>query len=142
MNESKEIKLSATIENVSVVTDFVDRELEERHCPKGARCQIDIAIDEIFGNIANYAYNPEVGDAVVRIEVTDEPLEVIITFTDKGKPYNPLLKEDPDVTLSAEERKIGGLGVFIVKESMDQVDYHYENGRNILSIRKSIEPSA
>ncbi len=142
MNESKEIKLSATIENVSVVTDFVDSELEERNCPKTARCQIDIAIDEIFSNIANYAYNPKQGDAIVRVEVTDDPLEVIITFTDKGKPYNPLLKEDPDVSLSAEDREIGGLGVFIVKESMDEIDYHYEDGKNVLKIRKNIEPSA
>ena len=138
MNESKEIKLSASIDNISVVTDFVNRELEERNCPKAARCQIDIAIDEIFGNIANYAYNPSQGDATVRVEVTDEPLEVIITFMDDGKPYNPLQKEDPDIALSAEERKIGGLGVFIVKKSMDFVEYHYEDGKNVLKIKKNI----
>ena len=138
MNEWKEIKLPATVDNISAVTNFVEHELTERNCPKSAKVQINVAIDEIFGNIANYAYNPSQGDATVRVEVTDEPLEVIITFMDDGKPYNPLQKEDPDVTLSAEERKIGGLGVFIVKKSMDFVEYHYEDGKNVLKIKKNI----
>ena len=140
MNEWKEIKLPATVGNISAVTNFVEHELTERNCPKSAKAQINVAIDEIFGNIAQYAYNPENGDATVRVEVTDDPIEVILTFMDKGKPYNPLQKEDPDVTLSAEERKIGGLGVFIVKKSMDEIDYHYEDGKNVLRIRKNIEP--
>ena len=139
MNEWKEIKLPATVDNISAVTNFVEHELTERNCPKSAKAQINVAIDEIFGNIAQYAYNPNNGDATVRVEVTDDPIEVILTFMDKGKPYNPLEKADPDVTLSAEERKIGGLGVFIVKKSMDEIDYHYEDGKNVLKIRKNIE---
>ena len=140
MNEWKELKLPATVDNISAVTNFVEHELTERNCPKSAKAQINIAIDEIFGNIAQYAYNPENGDATVRVEVTDDPIEVILTFMDKGKPYNPLEKADPDVTLSAKERKVGGLGIFIVKKSMDEIDYHYEDGKNVLKIRKNIEP--
>ncbi|MBQ6132635.1 MAG: ATP-binding protein [Lachnospiraceae bacterium] len=140
MNEWKELKLPATVDNISAVTNFVEHELTERNCPKSAKAQINIAIDEIFGNIAQYAYNPENGDATVRVEVTDDPIEVILTFMDKGKPYNPLEKADPDVTLSVKERKVGGLGIFIVKKSMDEIDYHYEDGKNVLKIRKNIEP--
>lgn len=138
MNEWKEIKLPATVANISAVTNFVEHELAERNCPMAARMQINIAIDEIFGNIAHYAYHPSNGDATVRVEVTDEPIEVILTFMDNGKPYNPLMKEDPDITLDAYDRDIGGLGIFIVKESMDSVDYAYEDGKNILRIRKNI----
>ena len=140
MNEWKELKLPATVDNISAVTNFVEHELTERNCPKSAKAQINIAIDEIFGNIAQYAYNPENGDATVRVEVTDDQIEVILTFMDKGKPYNPLEKADPDVTLSVKERKVGGIGIFIVKKSMDEIDYHYEDGKNVLKIRKNIEP--
>ena len=102
-----------------------------------AQMQIDIAIDELFGNIANYAYNPEIGSATVRVEVTEEPT-VIITFIDHGVPYNPLEKTDPDTSLSAEEREIGGLGIFMVKKSMDHISYEYKNGQNILRIKKNL----
>ena len=134
----KELKLAATVENIEVVTDFVNELLEELDCPMKAQMQIDIAIDEIFGNIAHYAYAPEVGDATVRVEVTEAPFGVEITFIDNGTPYDPLAKEDPDVTLSAEERKIGGLGIYMVKKSMDDVTYEYQEGKNILKIRKNL----
>ena len=100
--------------------------------------QIDIAIDELFGNIAHYAYTPDVGDATVRVEVTGEPLAVIITFIDGGVPYDPLKAADPDITLSAEERQIGGLGIYMVKKSMDEITYEYKDGKNILSIKKKL----
>jgi anti-sigma regulatory factor (Ser/Thr protein kinase) len=98
--------------------------------------QIDVAVDELFGNIARYAYPEGAGRATVRIEPDPERQEVSITFLDRGIPYDPLQKEDPDVTLSAEERKIGGLGIYIVKKSMDAVSYRYEDGQNILCILK------
>ena len=134
----KELNLAATVENIEVVTDFVNEQLESLACPPKAQMQIDIAIDELFGNIAHYAYNPEVGDATVRVEVTEEPLAVVITFIDKGVPYDPLAKEDPDITLSAEERGIGGLGIYMVKKSMDDITYEYKDGQNILKIKKNI----
>ena len=134
----KELNIAATVENIEAVTDFVNEQLEAIDCPMKAQMQIDIAIDELFGNIAHYAYNPEVGDATVRVEVTEDPLAVVITFIDNGIPYDPLAKEDPDTTLSAEERTIGGLGIYMVKKSMDDVSYEYKDGKNILKIRKNI----
>lgn len=134
----KELTLAAKIENMETVTDFVNEQLEALDCPMKAQMQIDIAIDELFGNIARYAYTPDTGEATVRVEVTESPLAVIITFIDHGVPYDPLAKEDPDTTLSAEEREIGGLGIFMVKKSMDQISYEYKNGQNILRIKKNL----
>ena len=134
----KELTLPATIENIEKVTDFVNEQLEEIECPMKAQMQIDIAIDELFGNIAHYAYNPETGPATVRVEVTEEPISVVITFIDHGVPYDPLKKDDPDITLSAEERAIGGLGVFMVKKTMDEISYEYMDGKNILLIKKNM----
>ena len=134
----KELNVLATVENIGVVTDFVNEELEAIDCPMKAQMQIAIAIDELFGNIAHYAYNPGVGDATVRVEAINDPQSVVITFIDKGIPYDPLAKEDPDVTLSAEERKIGGLGIFMVKKTMDDITYEYKDGQNILKIKKQL----
>lgn len=134
----KELTVDATIENLTAVTAFVDEQLELLNCPLKTQMQVDIAIDELFGNIAHYAYNPEVGAATVRVEVMEEPLSVVITFIDNGVPYDPLEKSDPDITLSAEERDIGGLGIYMVKKSMDDISYEYKNGQNILRIKKKI----
>ena len=134
----KELTIAATTENIETVTNFVNEQLEALDCPMRAQIQIDIAIDELFGNIAHYAYNPEVGSATVRVEVIRNPLAVIITFIDKGVPYDPLQNADPDVTLSAEERQVGGLGIYMVKKSMDEISYEYKNGQNILTIKKRI----
>lgn len=131
-----ELTLSATLENVAKVTEFVDEQLEARGCSMKAQMQIDIAIDELFSNIANYAYNPDVGPATIRVSVDGDPLAVTILFIDKGIPYNPLEKEDPNIGLSAEERQIGGLGVFMVKQLMDDMTYEYRDGQNILAIHK------
>ena len=132
----KELTLAATVENIEAVTDFVNEQLEALDCPVKAQMQIDIAIDELFGNIAHYAYRPEVGDVTVRVEVLREPLSVEITFIDGGVPFDPLARRDPDTSLSAEEREIGGLGIFMVKKSMDEISYEYRNGKNILTIKK------
>ena len=133
-----EITLPATIENVEKVTEFVNAELAKINCPAKAKAEIDIAIDELFSNIANYAYNPEVGKATVKVEVQENPQAVVITFMDKGIPYYPLKREDPNVKLSADERGIGGLGIFMVKKTMDSVEYEYKDNHNILKIKKNI----
>ena len=133
----KEITLDATIGNIGEVTEFVNRSLEEGGCPMKAQLQIDIAVDELFGNIAHYAYQPETGPATVRIEIMEKPPAAVLTFIDSGVPYDPLAKEDPDVTLSAGEREAGGLGIFLVKKSMDDMTYEYKDGQNILKIRKN-----
>jgi anti-sigma regulatory factor (Ser/Thr protein kinase) len=134
----KEITIAATVENIDVVTDFVNEQLESCDCPIKAQMQIDIAIDELFSNIAHYAYNPETGDATVRVEVVEDPMAVVITFIDKGIPYDPLKKADPNTALSAEEREIGGLGIFMVKKTMDDITYEYKDGQNILKIKKKL----
>ena len=111
----KELTVAATVENLGTVTDFVNEQLEALDCPMKVQMQLDIAIDEIFSNISNYAYTPGIGQATIRVEVQEAPLRMIITFIDSGMPYDPLSAADPDTTLSAEERAIGGLGVFMVK---------------------------
>ena len=135
----KELNIAATVENIEVVTDFVNEQLEALECPMKAQMQIDIAIDELFGNIAHYAYNSEIGQVTIRFEVVEDPLSVIITFIDSGVPYDPLEKDDPDTTLAADEREIGGLGIYMVKKSMDEITYEYKDGQNILAIRKLLK---
>ena len=133
-----EITVQATIENVPVVTAFLDEHLEAHDCSMKAQMQIDVAVDEIFSNIVFYAYHPEVGEATVGIEFDDSVPAAILTFSDSGVAYNPLEKDDPDTTLSAEDRQIGGLGIFIVKKTMDKVEYRREDGKNILTVVKNI----
>lgn len=128
--------VEATKDNLSCVIEFVDRFLEENNCPMKAQMQIDLSVEEMFVNIANYAYIDKVGNAY--ISVTKNDGEVIITLKDNGIEYNPLEKEDPDISLSAEERDIGGLGIFLTKKNMDSVSYRYENSQNILTMKKRI----
>ncbi len=133
----KELTIEATPENVDKVIEFVDEMLEEYGCGMKEQMAIDVAVDELFANIAHYAYNPETGYATVKVEVVEDPLSVEITFVDNGKPYDPLAKADPDTTQSIEDREIGGMGILIVKKSMDAVDYEYKDGKNILTIKKT-----
>ena len=134
----KELTVPATLENIAVVTAFVDEQLEALDCTMKAQMQIDVAIDELFGNIAHYAYGSGTGDATVRFEFDEQTRSASVTFIDGGAPFNPLEKADPDVTLSAETREIGGLGIFMVKKSMDKLEYSRENGHNELTIHKHI----
>ena len=133
-----ELIVEAKLDNLAQVLQFVDSRLEEEDCPFGLQMKIDVAVEELFVNIASYAYAPGSGSATVRMEVEEDPKTVVITFVDCGVPYDPLAKEDPDVTLSINDREIGGLGIFMVKKSMDDMIYAYENGQNVLTIRKRI----
>jgi len=133
-----ELIVEAKLDNLAQVLQFVDSRLEEEDCPIGLQMKIDVAVEELFVNIASYAYAPGSGSATVRMEVEEDPKTVVITFVDCGVPYDPLAKEDPDVTLSINDREIGGLGIFMVKKSMDDMIYAYENGQNVLTIRKRI----
>ena len=134
----KELTLEAAVGNVAEVLAFADAELERADCPMKAQMQLDLAMEEIFVNIANYAYAPGTGMATVRVEVAGDPPEATVTFEDRGIPYDPLAKEDPDVTLPAEERQIGGLGIFLTKSIMDEVTYAYTDGRNVLTLKKKL----
>lgn len=135
-----DVTLPAEIENQAIVTDRIDEELDRLGCPPKQLAQINIAIDELFSNIAKYAYAPGKGDATVRMELEREPVKAVsITFIDSGTPYDPIAEKDPDITLSAEERGIGGLGILMVKKSMDDLKYEYKDGKNIFMIKRVIE---
>ena len=134
----KKLTVEADRDRLDEVLSFIDETLEENDCSPKAQMQIDIAAEEIFVNIASYAYAGEKGDAIITIDISDDPASAVIVFEDSGAQFDPLAKPDPDITLPAEERQIGGLGIFMVKKSMDEVTYRYENGRNILTIRKQI----
>ena len=134
----KFIIVPALPEELTKVQTFVDTELEALDCPMDAQFQIDLAVEEIFVNIASYAYRPDVGEAEIRVEVNEDPLRVVVQFLDHGKPFDPLAKEDADTSPEAIERRLGGLGILLVKRSMDAVTYAYENGRNILTIEKKL----
>ena len=133
-----ELKIEAKVENLDQVLAFVDERLENYDCPMKIQTQIDIAVEEIFVNIASYAYAPDSGIAEIGVIISEDPLEVAIVFADSGVPYDPLAKEDPDVTLPAEERPIGGLGIYMVKKSMDCVEYEHRDGQNIFTIKKKL----
>ena len=134
----KEMNLEAKLENIPVVTGFIEEQLEALDCPMKTMMQMDVAIDEVFTNIASYAYGAQQGAATVRFDFDEENRVASVTFIDSGMPFNPLESAEPDVTLSVEERPVGGLGIFLVKKTMDEVIYVYENGQNVLTIRKKI----
>ena len=131
----KELKLDAVPENLDKVLVFINTELEAIDCPPKTQNQIAIAAEEVFVNIAHYAYNPEVGPARVCVSLSGGELRLV--FEDSGKPYNPLEKADPDITAPADDRPIGGLGIFMVKKIMDSVEYSRKDGKNVLVIGKS-----
>ena len=131
-----ELFIEAKTENLCRILDFVSENLEAADCSVKTQTQIAIAVEEIFVNIAHYAYNPETGGTTIRVLATDN--EIVIEFEDNGKPYNPLEKTDPDITKSMEERELGGLGIYMVKNIMDAVEYRHEDNKNILTIRKKL----
>ena len=133
----EEMTLEALIPNIQTVITWIDGKLEELGCPMKAQMQIDVALDEMLSNIAMYAY-PEGQPGTFTVRFACEDGVAVMTLLDSGIPYNPLEKEDPDITLSAEERKAGGLGIFLVKKTMDAMEYAYADGLNQLTLRKKI----
>ena len=128
----------AKVEALSDILGFVDRTLESYECPMKIQTAICVAIEEVFVNVAHYAYGDVDGDMTLSIGFDEESRNITFRMTDKGTPFDPLKKPDPDITLSADEREIGGLGIFITKKTMDMVTYAYENGENILTMVKKI----
>ena len=131
-----EIELDAQTENLPSVIEFVETFLERTGCSVKSMMQISVAVDEIFTNISSYAYHSGTGKAKIHLDQLSDPCAVQITFIDSGVPYDPLAKEDPDVTLSASERQIGGLGIYMAKKLMDEIRYEYRDGKNILRMKK------
>ncbi len=134
--EGFELVVPAKVDKLQDVMAFLEEHLGEAE-PK-VLMKLSIAVEEIFVNIASYAYEPETGKATMRLEFEENPRTVVITFIDEGVPFNPLARPDPDVTLSAEERGIGGLGIFMTKNSVDKMEYEYRDGKNILTLRKEL----
>jgi len=132
----KELIVEATIESLTKVIDFVYEELVQKTCPQELRDTIGLAVEEVFTNIVNNAYQPAAGNAAISIAVGEE---AVIRFTDTGKPYNPLERPEPDLNKPLMEREIGGLGIFLVKKIMDKVEYGRIDDKNVLVIRKKIE---
>lgn len=132
----QELTLEATREHLGDALAFLEAKLEEMDCPLRAQMQISVAADELLSNIVNYAYPDKTGTFTLRVEAADDPPGAVLTFSDEGIPYDPLSQAEPDVSLPAEERAIGGLGIFLVRKTMDEVAYRYEDGKNILRIRK------
>ncbi|MBR4194624.1 MAG: ATP-binding protein [Oscillospiraceae bacterium] len=132
-----ELNIPAKRERLDAVQAFVAERLGSA-CSFKSKMNIELAVEEIFINIASYAYGEGDGTATVRVERSESPAAVTISFTDRGVPYNPLAKDDPDVTSLAQERKIGGLGIFLTKKVMDEVRYEYRDGQNILTMTKKL----
>ena len=124
--------------NLDEVLEFIDSRLEENDCPMKTQIQLNVAAEEIFVNVAHYAYKPEIGLVEVCVEFKENPRRVLISFIDSGKPDNPLEKPDPDITLSVDEREEGGLGVYMVKNTMDDVIYEFSDGKNHLTMIKNL----
>ena len=133
-----ELTVDATLDNLRLVNAFLEEHLEEADCPLKAQMQIAVAAEEIYVNIAHYAYAPETGTATLRLELQEEPPAVTLTFLDSGIPFNPLDRTDPDVSLPAEEREIGGLGIFMTRKSMDDLRYEFRDGQNVLTLIKRL----
>lgn len=119
------------------VLEFTESELEKADCPMKTAMTLTVAIEEMFVNVASYAYQNG-GTATLAIEHDREKNEILFRLTDSGVPFNPLAKPDPDITLPAEKRKIGGLGIYMMKKAMDEVFYANENGENILTMIKKL----
>ncbi len=128
----------AKTEVLSDVLGFVDEMLQNYQCPMKIQMAVCVAIEEVFVNVAHYAYGDGDGDMMLGIGFDEESRSITFRMSDRGVPFDPLKKPDPDITLSAEERDIGGLGIFITKKTMDSVEYSYENGENILTMIKKI----
>ena len=134
----KSLTVPARSECVEEINAFVGQELEAYDCPMNVQMQIELAIEEIFVNIASYAYHPVEGEAEIRCDILRDPLRVELQFLDSGKPYDPLAREDADTSEEALMGREGGLGILLVKKTMDDVKYAYENGKNILTIQKKL----
>jgi sigma-B regulation protein RsbU (phosphoserine phosphatase) len=130
--------IPAKTEVLDTVTDFVEEKLASFACPMRTMLQLRLAVEEVFVNIASYAYEQGEGEAEIRCEILEDPLRVWIQFLDSGRPFDPLAREDADTSEEALMAREGGLGILLVKTTMDDVQYSYEDGKNILTIIKKL----
>jgi len=132
----EELKVEATLEHLDQVVEFVISALDG--CSFRTKTQVELVIEEIFVNIASYAYGDKIGPVLVTLSLGGTPPVLDLTFTDEGIPFDPLAKPDPDISLEPEERGIGGLGIFLVKKNVDEISYEHKDGKNYLHIRKNL----
>lgn len=135
------IKIIADDKNLESLQGFVHEELEAFCSDMKLLFQIDLVVEEIFVNIAHYAYAPDRGEAEIICDIkadNDSCPNMTLTFIDSGKAFDPLSVPEPDITLGANERKIGGLGIFLTKKYMDKCRYEYRDGKNILTLKKNL----
>jgi anti-sigma regulatory factor (Ser/Thr protein kinase) len=131
------LEVEALVENLDTVFDFLHQELKQYGV--GMHMKVDVAVEEIFVNIASYAYDPETGPAKITVEEAEDPKRIVIRFEDRGKPYNPLVREEMDIAEHNRERKVGGLGIFMAKRNMDNLYYEYEDGWNVVTMEKLLK---
>ena len=134
-----ELKIEAVPDRVDEVTDFLDEIMQQLDVPVKIQVQLDIAAEEIFVNIASYGYPDRIGNARIVVNFPEDHSYISVCFIDRGLYYDPLNKQDPDITTGLEERQVGGLGIFMVKQSMDDMTYEYKDGCNMLTIRKNLK---
>ena len=136
----RELELDATLENLAKVFDFLKEAFDIADMRPRTEREIKMCVEEMYINITRYAYTPQIGTATIgfAIDKDNAPPRIIITLSDSGKPYDPLQHEDPDLDLELDDMPIGGLGIFLVKETMDSVRYELKNGKNILTMEKMI----
>ena len=133
------LTVPAKIENLQKVMDFLDDQLNSVDYVLKARLQLELSIEEAYVNIVNYAYGSEEGEIIICCNVDENPLKVTMQLIDYGKPYNPLKSEYSDISQGTEEKKIGGLGIFLIKHNVDDISYKYLDGKNILTIQKKLK---
>lgn len=134
----KTLIVPAALDQLERVQSFVEELLEDVDCPMRELFQINVAVEEIFVNIASYAYPEGGGEAEISVEVAENPRRVIVCFRDGGTPFDPLQKEDADTSPEALERRTGGLGILMVKKTMTAMRYERLDGKNVLTIEKEL----
>lgn len=133
----RNLSVIAAKERIDDVLSIVAEEIEEHECKRKAVLQVNMAVEEIFLNICSYAYGEKKGDVELSVDMDDDGILTMV-FIDGGIPFNPLEKEDPDIHIPIRERLPGGLGIFMVKKTMDELQYEYLSNKNILTVKKSM----
>jgi len=133
------ITVPAKIENMETVLNFINKQLNGLNILENTLFQLELAIEEVYVNIARYAYVGGEGEVTITFNIEENPLQIIIKFIDSGVPFNPLKNEDPDFSLKTEEKEIGGLGIHLVKKNVDSVVYEFHDGMNVLTLKKIIK---
>ena len=134
-----QIKVDAAVEQLAAVLEFVHQQFAEDSCSPRWLMQLDLALEELFVNIANYAYAPETGTATISAGMLPDAQTLEVTLIDSGTPYDPLARKDPNVNIPLQDRVPGGLGIFLAKKNTDALQYAYRDGCNVLTFRKKLE---